>query len=352
MARLPSPSNRASGRPWPLALCLLLAWIVPGVGALAQEEIQTNWRTYAQLTVEDLPGEGLSFGADRIRIRTEATFRQLTGGVMLDFGVDDLGGDKPGALANVIGDLYLNYRPNDTHLLRFGQFKTPVGLDFNIPGRSLDITKRGMEAGLMLNRDLGIMLSGRNVWRGFGYDIGLFNPAGRSPATAHTESQVGKDHAPALRLHYDTPRWHAELARARSEAAGGPGSMDYNVSDFATSFRDQGWTFKAEWAEGQDIRGVAGWDERVYYLHGAYRLRPSLELLIRHYDGESRLSSASTELTNTYLGFTTHLFPDNRFTTRLQINYVLAGGDEQGYTGLSGFRDNTFLLQVQIQAHK
>jgi len=72
MARLPSPANHASRRSRPLALCLLLGWLRPGVGGPEQEEIQANWRTYAQLTVEVLPGEGLPFAADRIRIRTEA----------------------------------------------------------------------------------------------------------------------------------------------------------------------------------------------------------------------------------------------------------------------------------------
>lgn len=334
------------------ALCVLVGWLGFASGALAQEAVQFTWRTYAQLTAEDLPDESLSFGADRVRIRMAATFRQLTGGVMLDFGVDDLGGHKPGALANVVGDLYLNYRPSDKHLLRFGQFKTPIGMDFNIAGRSLDITKRGMEAGLMLNRDLGIMLSGRSVWRGFGYDIGVFNPAGRSPATAHIESQVGKDHASVARLHYDSSQWHVEIARARSEAAGGPQTLDFELSDVAVSFRDRGWTFKAEWADGQDIQGVEGWDERVYYLHGAYRIRPNLELLVRHYTGVNLLGANSTELQNIYFGLTTNIYPNSRLSTRLQFNYVAAGGDQLSYTGLRGYKDDTFLVQLQVQASK
>ncbi|HSG64572.1 MAG TPA: hypothetical protein VLD39_06210 [Gammaproteobacteria bacterium] len=331
----------------------LAAGCLLGVDALAQENaVQTQWRAYAQLTAEDLPDESLSFGADRIRVRGAATLRQVTAGFMLDFGVDDLGDAKPGALANVVGDLYLNYRPSEKHLVRFGQFKTPLGMDFNIPGRSLDITKRGMEAGLVLNRDLGLMLSGRSVWRGLGYDIGIFNVAGRSPATAHVDAQVGDDHAQALRLHYDADRWHLEIARARSEAAGGPQTADYDVSDVAMSFRDRGWTFKAEWTEGKDIRGIADQDERVYYLHGAYRIRPALELVARHYEGESRLASGATELSNTYLGLTAFLQEHSRMTTRLQINYVIAGGDERIYTGLSGHRDDTLLVQLQLLTQK
>lgn len=319
---------------------------------LAQEAVEFNWRAYAQLTAEKLPGENLSFGADRIRVRAEAALREVAGGVMLDFGVDDLGDAEPGALANVVGDLYLNFRPSEQHLLRFGQFKTPLGMDFNVPGRSLDITKRGMEAGLVLNRDLGLMLSGRRIWRGLGYDVGLFNVAGRSAATAHVDAQVGNDHAPVLRLHYDADRWHLEIASGRSEAAGGPGTRDYEVGDVAISFRDRGWTLKAEWIEGRDIRGVADWNERVYYLHGAYRIRPALEILARHYAGESRLPSGATELRNTYLGLTALLQEHSRMTTRLQVNYVVAGGDEVTYTGLSSYRDDTLLVQLQVRTQR
>jgi hypothetical protein len=331
---------------------LILLLLGSAVEAQTQDVVEINWRAYGQLTAEDLPGEGLSFGADRVRIRAEATLHQLTSGIMLDFGVDDLGDHRPGALANVVGDLYVNYRPGETHLIRFGQFKTPIGMDFNIAGRSLDLTKRGMDAGLVLNRDLGLMLSGRRVWRGLGYDVGIFNVAGRSAATAYLDSQVGDDHAAAVRMHYDTSRWHFELAKARSESAGGPGTADYDVSDFAMAFRDRGWVLKAEWVEGNEVRGIQGRDERVYYLHGAYRLRPNLELLARHYNGESTLASGRTALGNTFLGITTHLFPDSRLTTRLQVNYVLASGDETAYTGLSGYRDNTILLQLQIETSR
>ena len=64
------------------------------------------------------------------------------------------------------------------------------------------------------------------------------------------------------------------------------------------------------------------------------------------------LASSSTTLGNTYLGLTTYVFSAGRLTTRLQVNYVLAAGDPQSYSGISGYRDNTFLLQLQIEAHK
>jgi len=316
----------------------------------AQNDIEFRWRSFAQLTAErvETSGDSIAFGADRVRTILEATRDQLTAGIMLDFGVRDLGQREPGALANVVGDLYLNYRPSENHTIRFGQFKTPLGMDFNIPGEDLDITKRGVEAGLVLNRDLGVMLSGRRLGSGFGYDVGLFNPAGRSGATAHQDSQVGQDTAPVVRAHYDTPRWHVEAAHGRSEHAGGPGTLDYRVSDVGMIFREDRWVVKGEWVEGRNIRGIDGWTERVYYLHGAYRLRPGLELLGRHYEGTNRLGGVSTRLKNTYLGLTAWVWEGSSMMGRLQVNYVIAGGDKAGYSGIRGFRDDAILVQFQL----
>ena len=64
------------------------------------------------------------------------------------------------------------------------------------------------------------------------------------------------------------------------------------------------------------------------------------------------MASAPTTLSNTYLGLTTNFFPDSRLTVCLQVNYLLAGGDQQNYTGLSAYRDDTFLLQLQVEAFK
>lgn len=316
----------------------------------AQDGFEVTGRHYAQLTselVEDA-ADGIDFGADRIRTRLESRRGPLTGGFMLDFGVDHPDVREAGSLPNVFGDLYLNYAPDATHTLRLGQFKTPLGMDYNVSGGSMDVTKRGMETGLLLNRNLGVMLSGRNVARGFGYDLGIFNPAGRSDATAHVPSQVGADRSLVIRLHYDTHRWHGEIGHGRSERAGGAGTRHYAVSNGAFSLAGRRWTTQFEWTRGRDIQGVRGWDERVVFVHGGYRLRPQLDLVVRHYAGNSALTGSNTHLTNTYLGLTSLLTDTRLLRTRLQVNYVAAGGDRAGYTGLRGFRGDAIFVQFQI----
>lgn len=70
------------------------------------------------------------------------------------------------------------------------------------------------------------------------------------------------------------------------------------------------------------------------------------------YDGVNSLAATSTDLQNTYFGLTMNFYPNSRLATRLQINYVVAGGDQFSDTGLSGYKDDTFLLQIQIQTQK
>jgi hypothetical protein len=317
----------------------------PGVSA--QGDIDIRWYAFGQLTAERLADEGgLGFGADRLRFNVQAAAAQWSGRVQLDFRVDDLGDHAPGTLPNLVQDLYADYRMSETHALRVGQFKTPLGMDFNVPDSTLDITKRGMETGLALNRAVGVMIAGRRG--GLGYDVGIFNPAGRSAAAQHVDSQVGEDNVAAARARYDREHWHAELAYGQSPNAGGPSTADYRVTDFGFRYVRDRWSAKLEWIEGRGVFGVEGFDSRVYYVHGGFRPNPKWELVARHYDGRSALASAATSLTNTYLGATARLFEHERLDVRLQLNYVIAGGDRALYTGVRGYRDDALLIQLQL----
>jgi len=318
--------------------------------AAAEQDIDLHIRGYAQLTAEHVNGvdDTVSFGAERARPRIAVDAGRWSAAMQLDFAVDDLGDHRPGALANVIMDLYVSYRLSDKYSFRFGQYKTPLGLDFNMPAHQLDITKRGMEAGLILNRAFGAMLTGNQILPGLSYDIGLFNSPGRSKATDYVDSQVGQDLGKVARLRYDNSNWHAELSHGIADEAGGPGSNDYAVSDLALRFAPERWTIKAEWIQGCDVLGLAGRKETVGYLHIAYDLTPGLELVARHYAGRSRIDSVTTGLDNTYFGITKHFATQSRLQARLQANYVIASGDRAAYSGLRGYRDDALLLQLQL----
>ncbi len=332
-----------------VGLCCACAY---GTPALAQQKLDYTWLSFVQLTAEHADGAGgLTFGADRVRAKIEVTSGRVTGTAALEFGADHLGDAPPGTLANVVADLYVNYGW-DNHLLRVGQFKTPLGMDFNVPGQDLDLATRGMEAGLVLNRDLGIMLARQRDGHGFGYDLGLFNPPGRSAATAYLDSQRGGDNARIGRVRYDATQWHTEAAYGESPAAGGPGTSKYEVVDAGFRYAGERWNAKVEWLEGRGVLGVAGRTESVYYVHGDYSVTTSTRLVARHYAGHSDVDGRGTRLTNTYVGVSARVFTTPRTNGRVQVNYVLVRGDAARYTGVSGYRDDTLLFQFQVYAQR
>lgn len=320
--------------------------------AAAADEIDT-W-AYAQLTAErDANDDALRFGADLVRLGLQAGSGSFTARLQIDLNAGDLDERPPGTLPNVIKDIFVSYALDERHALVFGQFKTPLGHDFMRSGADLYLAGRGMEKGLVLERALGVSLQGRKFASGFGYDLGLFNIAGRSSATRHIGSgaadQSGDDIAAAARLFFAPgEQWHAELALGTSQQAGGPGTEDYRVIDAALSWREGPWTLVGELISGSDVRGVRGRDEHVWYAHASYDFSPRVSGVVRHYTGTSEVSGRETELGNTWLGLTWHFDQQRRTNARLMINYVYASGDEARYTGVRGFRDDVLLAQFQF----
>lgn len=328
-----------------LPACALLA---APASAWAQAP-DLRWRAYAQLAAEHLDGDaGIDFGADRMRFAALASSNRLSGGAQLDLGVPDPSGREPGSVLNGLLDVFVDYRLAVRHRLRAGEFKTSLGMDFNIGGHLLELTKRGMDAGLVLARDAGVMVIANGLGRGFGYDIGIFNIAGRSLATDYNQTQEGEDNAFAARGRFDSGPWHAEWAYGDTAAAGGPGTADYGVADAALRYQGGALTVKLEWIGGEHVRGDRQRREQVYYVHGAYRIQENYELVARHYAGRSKLAGQSTDLSNSYIGFSWWPYERDGMQGRLQLNYVFAGGDGHAYTGVQGFRDNALFVQFQF----
>ncbi len=318
----------------------------------AADDSSAPWKplAYAQLTAEkpDSSG-GIDFDADRVRAGIQYQEGALFGGILLDFAVDDAGDRSPGTLTNVIKDVYVGWQFDPRFSLKLGQFKTPVGMDFNTPGHRLDITKRGLEKPLVLERDPGLMLSARNLGSGLGFDIGVFNPAGRSGATRHANDQSGESNAYAARVLLDRPGLHLEASVGGSEDAAGLSTPDYQVYDLGAVLKLGQATLKAEWISGRNILGMSDREQDVGYAHIGYRIGPQWEAVLRHYDAQSRLSgSPDTDLANTYLGFNFWPLISGPVSLRLQMNYVIAGGDRGSFTGLGGYRDDAVLAQLQL----
>ena len=335
--------------------------------ASAQAEVKVKWFGFAQITAESGDGAGLKggrldangdplsdpvFGADRVRFGFKVKDGNVFGGLQADLNRDHSKA-KTGTLNETIKDAYAGYKFSNAAKIKAGQFKTPVGMDFNTSGKKLDITKRSMEKGLVLERAAGAMLSGRKIANGFGYDLFYGNVAGRG--SAHAGGTVGDDHAMAARVMYDMGKMmHVEAAYGVDEN-GAAGAEDYKVIDVAFKFKSGPSTVKAEYIDGSNVKGVKDSDEKVWYIHYGHMVTKSTELLVRHYQASSdKAGAAGTDLSNTYLGANFFL-GSNKTNGRIQVNYVITGGDDYTKTGTNyngaaakGYIDDVLLAQYQV----
>ncbi len=320
------------------------------------------------------------FAAQRLRLGANYYSGPWFSKLQLDFNQSATAGDA--GLPKLIKDAFVGYKHSDACFVKLGMMKTPVGMGFTIPGWNLDNTGRSkMDKGLVLERDFGFMVSGRNIggtgeskpWNGdevgiekqpadgFGYDVGLFNPAGRSAAVTWDASQLGAANAYAGRVHFDRG-WplHMEFGYGVSEQAGGVDTGDYEVMDFgfASTFGEGLTNIKFEYVAGSTIKGEDGWDQTCLVGTACRFVSPKTELVVKHYNAKAERGGTETELTNTYLGVNLYISPlggshNAKQAHRIQLNYVLVGGDgvdaDVPFNGLAGMMDDGWVVQWQTK---
>jgi len=355
---------------------------------IGDKEIKLHIYGFSQFELRGGDGStdegGPFFRAQRIRVGFNYFHGPLAGKLFLDFNQSHTSDE--GGLPKMIKDAFVSWRWSDAAFIRLGMIKTPLGQSFTIPGWNLDIIERqGLDKGLVLERDFGLMLSGRLIGQenyegkkqmktnglemgterqgyGFGYDVGVFNPAGRSSAVTWDKDLLGDALAYVGRLHYDYgPALHLEAAYGVSEQAGGlasPDTEDYTVFDVAvgSQLKDIGLELKAEYIAGSDIRGVKGWDQDTLALTVGYYVTDTVQAVAKHYmaSGERGEGAPSHDLTNTYLGFNWYLAPistkwRDHQRHKIVFNYIIAGGDTDEWRGISGYKDDAWGLQWQYK---
>ena len=352
----------------------IAAGLIASMSAQAGD-VKVKWFGFAQLTAKQ--GDGLdpgspsssattdpTFGADRVRFGFKIKDGNVFGKLQADLNrKHESSATKNGTLPEIIKDIEAGYKFSNAASLKVGQFKTPVGMDFNTSGKKLDITQRGMEKGLVLERAVGVMLSGRKIANGgFGYDLFYGNPAGRGAATAG--GLTGNTNSMAARVMYDMGKMmHVELGYGIDEtAATGAGFDDYEVLDFAVKAKmGKAHTIKFEYIDGSNVKGNSAVDESVWYAHYGFLVNKSVELVGRHYQADIDVSGAgSADLTNTYLGANFFL-GSNKTNGRVQVFYVVSGGDDgvsaaypsggvsaASKSASSAYYDDVILAQYQV----
>jgi len=351
-------------------------------------DVDTKFVIFGFSQLEARGGDGIikdgdasvKFQAQRIRLGTKYIAGPLRGKLFLDFNQDHGKKDEIG-VPKMIKDAFVSYFVSNQFAVKLGALKMPHGMGFTIPGWNLDVVERGFDKALAMERNMGLMISGRGIgyedmvdkkfykanglemgherpWVGFGYDLMIANQAGRSGAV--TKAKPGLDNSYAARLMYDWyEELHTEISYAVSKQAGGKGTDDYKSLNFGIDSHLKELNLKFEMFRSQNLKGVDGWDENTYSATATYYVTPVAELAIKHIQGDSDKGGVSTKLGNTYLGLNYYIAPFDakmsrsakrkRNAHRVQLNYVLASGDKDEWNGLKGYRDNAWLVQYQYK---
>lgn len=330
----------------------------------------------------------IGFGAQRIRLGWKYVAGPVRGKVFLDFNQDhDNTDDKPGngaAMPKMIKDAFISYVVDPGFIVKAGLIKMPNGMSFTMPGWNLDIAERGFDKKLVLERNTGLMISGRDMflgnngkvdgfemgherpWIGFGYDVMIANQASRS-ASAKSSSYGGNSYA--IRGMFDyTEKLHLEASYAISENADGNNAattngVDYKNLNIGVDSNLGKLSLKAEYFDAHNIKGQAGYNEKVFTATAGYFVMPTLELVGKHLQGSAEGNGEDTSLSNTYLGANIFIFsPYQEFSRKAKrarnqhkvvLNYIIAGGDTAGSTnvwnGNGGYKDDAFIAQYQFK---
>ncbi len=387
-------SNRKNGDRWVKAVVtttVLVALMVLSAPAdakitltqkIGEKEVQLKIYGYSQLEMRGGDGYteegGPFFRAQRIRMGFNYSHGPIAGKLLLDFNQSFT--STEGGLPKAIKDAFVAYTFSNAAFVRLGMMKTPVGQSFTTPGWNLDNLERThLDKGLVLERDFGVMLSGRLIGQekyegkkqyhlhglelgaerqgyGWGYDIGVFNPAGRSDAVIWDTDVIGDALAYATRFHYDYGQaFHAEASWGMSEQAGGLETEDYSVFGLAVASElwDYGIEWKLEYLDGSNIRGIDGWDQQTLSATFGYMLTERIELVAKTYQSAAQqIGTEDSDLGNTYIGFNWFLAPITTKHRDLQrhkitVNYIVTNADEETWAGLGGLTDNAWAIGWQ-----
>jgi len=334
-------------------------------------------------------GTGLAFRAQRLRLGWKYQAGKVRGKIFLDFNQKhgDQAATDGAAVPKMIKDAFISYKFSNAFIPKLGVIKMPNGMGFTMPGWNLDIAERGFDKALVLERNMGLMISGRGIggegnkangfemgherpWKGFGYDIMVANQANRSAAAK--SSKMGGNSFAIRGMYDNTEKLHIEISHAKSENADGlaknlTNGNDYTNTNIGIDSNLGKLSLKAEYTKAHNIVGMKDYDETVYTATVGYFVQPNVELVTKHISGSAQkgTNAVTTKLTNTYIGFNIFLSqPKSDFSRKskrgrnqhkLVFNYIKAGGSGatevagKKWTGLKGYRDDAFIAQYQYK---
>jgi len=337
----------------------------------------------------------LAFRAQRIRLGWKYIAGPVRAKVFIDFNQksQDPSATNGASVPDYIKDAFIAYKFDNAFIPKLGVIKMPNGMSFTMAGWNLDIAERGFDKSLVLERSMGLMVSGRGIgfgcnkvtgleaghersWAGFGYDVMVANQASRSKAV--NSSKMGGN-AYAVRGMFDyTEAFHFEASYAMSQNAGGFDAVqaalpanadkneDYSNINLGIDSNLDELSLKAEYTTAHNILGIKDYDEETYTATAGYFVMPDLELVTKTIQGSAQKGNGAktTHLGNTYIGFNFFLSqPYYDFSRKskkarnqhkIAFNYILTNGSgategADKWTGLGGYRADAFIAQYQFK---
>jgi len=360
-------------------------------------DVDTKLTMFGFAQLEARGGEGViaddqdskvAFGAQRVRLGWKYQAGNVRGKVFLDFNQDhdNLKTGDGAAMPKMVKDAFISYVADPAFIIKAGLIKMPNGMSFTMPGWNLDIAERGFDKKLVLERNTGLMISGRDMflgnngkvngfemgherpWKGFGYDVMIANQASRS-ASASSTKNGGNSYAVRGMFDY-TEKLHLEASYGLTENAKGPsgaaGGENYSNINVGVDSNLGKLSLKAEYFDAKNIKGTDGYNEQVITATAGYFVMPSLELVTKAMNGsaQGKTSTAKdTSLTNIYLGMNIFIsMPYEDFSRKAKrmrnqhkvvLNYIVASGDTADATnpwnGLGGYKNDAFIAQYQFK---
>ena len=340
----------------------------------------------------DKANSDIGFRAQRIRLGWKYVAGNVRGKVFLDFNQDATGASDHtdgDAIPKLVKDAFISYVVDPAFVVKAGLIKMPNGMSFTMPGWNLDIAERGLDKSLVLERNTGLMLSGRDMflgnngkvdgfemgherpWKGFGYDVMVANQASRSKA-ANSVEFGGLSYAVRGMFDY-TEKLHMEASYAVSQNADGKDALttndvDYKNVNVGIDSNLEKLSLKAEYFDARNITGVSGYNETALTATAGYFVTPSLELVAKHMQGNAKGKTGQTDATdlgNTYLGMNIFISsPYEDFSRKAKrarnqhkvvLNYIVASGSgatedaADKWSGLGGYRADAFIAQYQFK---
>ncbi|MHB8549302.1 MAG: hypothetical protein ACYDAZ_09100, partial [Thermoplasmataceae archaeon] len=246
--------------------------------------------------------------------------------------------------------------------LEVGQFKTPVGQEFQVSGAKLQFINRNMGTDLLPQRDIGLMVHNKNgSGYGLNYALGLFNNANSQDKLVGSayqyvptpaSSNVPGKYLVAARVGYGMGKMMNFEVSGDEQAVNNfvtPGSpSDILTWDAGLAGNMAGAEYGLEYVRTIHPYLVSAFLPKPvndWYVYAGYKLMRRIEPVVRF----DRLN-ADGSIDNTTLGVNYDFTTRKAYPTKLQVNYIIPSSNNT--TALDRLLPGVYTshtLQVELQ---